>query len=431
MMKRNAPVPLVALSLFLGTALAACSSRGGLQAASREVPVAKVEQVDLQLQVDTTGELRTTRTAPAVAPPVGGGTLQIVHLLKTGAAVRAGDIVVAFDPSEQEYKLAQSRSDLAQAQQEIVKARDDAAVQTAQDQTALLKDKFAVRQAELDATKNPILSAIDGKKNLLALQEAERALAQLQQDMKSHTASNQAGVDVAEEKKQKAKLAIAQAEQNIRNMQVRSPIDGLVVVRDNQNASGGFFWGGMTLPPYQEGDQTYPGSVVAEVIDLGHMEISAKVKESERATVKQGQTADVRVDALPGSVFHAKVESVAGMVSNMWFDDASHNFDVTLALGRPDPKLRPGFSAHLVIFGDHLDHALSIPQQAVFHMESRPEVYVKTGGAFQPKQIKIRYLSEGRCIVEGLKVGTEVALVNPEQSRSSREKPVAGGVALR
>ena len=430
-MKRNAPVLLIALSLSLGTALTACSSRDGLQAASRDIPVARVKQVDFQLQVDTTGELRTTRTAPAVAPPVAGGTLQIVHLLKTGAPVKAGDIVVAFDPSEQEYKLAQSRSDFAQAQQEIVKARDDAAVQTAQDQTALLKAKFDVRQAELDVSKNPILSAIDGKKNLLTLQEAKRALAQLQQDIQSHGTSNQAGIDVAEEKKRKAQLAIAQAEKNIQNMQVRSPIDGLVVVRENENASGGFFWGGMTLPPYQEGDQTYPGSVVAEVIDLGHMEINAKVKESERASVKQGQTAEVRVDALPGSVFHAKVESVAGMVSNMWFDDPSHNFDVTLALNRPDPKLRPGFSAHVVIFGDHLDRALSIPQQAVFQMESKPEVYVKTGGGFQPRQVTIRYLTEGRAIVEGLKVGTEVALVNPEQSRSGSEKPVAGGVGLR
>lgn len=422
---------LMVVAALTATALAACSSRDGVHAASRDIPVAEVRQVDLQLKVNTTGELRSTRTAPAVAPPVAGATLQIVRLAKTGAAVKAGDVVVAFDPSEQEYKLAQSRSDLAEADQEIVKAKDDAAVQTAQDQTALLKATFDVRQAELDVSKNPILSAIDGKKNLLALQEAKRALAQLQQDIKSHGASNQAGIDVAEGKKQKANLAIAQAQQNIQNMQVRSPIDGLVVVRENQNASGGFFWGGMTLPPYQEGDQTYPGTVVAEVIDLGRMEISAKLKESDRASVKQGQTADVRVDAFPAALFHAKVSSVAGMVSNMWFDDASHNFDATLALDKADPNLRPGFSAHLVIYGEHLQHALSVPRQAVFHMETKPEVYVKNGSAFRPEPIRIRYLTEGQAIIEGLKAGTEVALVNPEQSRPDAQKPVAGGVGLR
>lgn len=424
-MTRSAPVLLIA-GVLLGTGLASCGGRGGLQAATRDIPVAAVKQVNLQLQVNTTGELRATRTAPAVAPAVGGGTLQIVKLAKTGEAVKAGDIVVAFDPTEQEYKLAQARSDFAEAQQEIAKANDDAGVQTAEDQTNLLKDRFAVRQAELDVSKNPILSAIDGQKNLLTLAEAKRALAQLEQDIKSHGTSNQASIDVAQEKQQKAKLAIEEAKKNIQNMEVRSPIDGVVVVRENGNANGGFFWGGMTLPTYAEGDQTYPGTVVAEVIDLGSMELDAKVKESERASVKSGQTADVRVDALPGTVFHAKVTSVAGMVSNMWFDDPSHNFDVTLALTKPDPRLRPGFSAHVVIYGDHLDHAISIPQQAIFNMESKPEVYVLQGSGFQPEAVKIDYLMEGTAIVDGLKPGLKVALVNPQEPTAGSKQTSAG-----
>lgn len=424
-MTRTAPALLIA-AILLGTALASCAGRGGLQAATRDIPVVVVKQVNLQLQVNTTGELRATRTAPAVAPPVGGGTLQIVKLVKTGQPVKTGDVVVAFDPTEQEYNLAQAQSDFSEAQQEIAKAKDDAAVQTAVDQTNLLKDRFAVRQAELDVSKNPILSAIDAQKNVLTLAEAKRALAQLEHDIQSHSASNQASIDVAQEKQRKAQLAIEQAKRNIQNMEVRSPIDGLVVVRENSNASGGFYWGGMTLPPYEEGDQTYPGSVVAEVIDLGHMELDAKIKESERASMKDGQIAEVRVDALPGTLFHAKLTSVAGMVSNMWFDDPSHNFDVTLALTKPDPRLRPGFSAHVVIYGDHLEHALSVPQQAIFNMESKPEVYVQQRSGFQPAPVKIRYLTEGTAIVDGLEPGMKVALVNPRQDNTSSKQTTAG-----
>jgi HlyD family secretion protein len=428
-MKQSAPFPPIVAALLLAAALTACSGRGGLEAATRDIPVATVKQVNFQLQVNTTGELHAMQMAPAVGPPVAGATLQIVQLAKTGEAVKKGDIVVAFDPSEQEYKLAQARSDAAEAEQEIIKAKDDAAVQTAEDQTNLLKDRFAVRQAELDVSKNPILSTIDGKKNLLALAEAKRALAQLRQDIQSHSASNQASIDVALEKKQKAQLAIDQAERNIQSMQVRSSIDGVVFVRENGNANGGIYFGQM-LPPFQPGDQVFPGMVVAQVIDLGKMEIDAKVKESERATVKVGQTANVRVDALPGTLFHAKVTSVAGMVSNMWFDDPSHNFDVTLALANPDPRLRPGFSAHVVIFGDHLQHALSIPQQAIFNMESKPEVYVEKSGGFEPQGVEIRYLTEGTAIVDGLKAGARIALVNPEQSNTGGKQPSAGGTGL-
>lgn len=428
-MRTKPPVMLI-VALGMGVGLISCAGRGGLQAAERNIPVAAVSQLNLQLEVNTTGELHAKQVIPAVAPPVAGATLQIVQLAKAGNPVKKGDIVVAFDPSEQEYKLAQARSDAAEAQQEIIKANDDAAVQTAEDQTNLLKDKFAVRQAELDVSKNPLLSAIDAQKNLLTLAEAKRALAQLEQDIKSHGAANQASIDVAQEKEKKAQLAIAEAQRNIQSMQVRSPIDGLVFVRENQNASGGMYWG-QTLPPFQEGDQVYPGMVVAQVIDLGKMEIAAKVKEGERATVKPGQEADVRVDALPGTVLQAKVETVAGMVSNIWFDDPSHNFDVTLALTKPDPRLRPGFSAHVVIYGDHLNQALSIPQQAIFHMESKPEVYVEKNGAFRPTPVKIRYLTEGTAIVEGLKLGAKVALVNPTESSGGNKQAAVGGVGLR
>jgi HlyD family secretion protein len=429
-MRANFPLSGVIVSLLAGACLSSCSAHGGVRAANQDIPVATVKQSDLQLEVNTTGELRSTRMASATAPPVAGDTLQIIQLAKTGTFLKAGDVVVAFDPSEQEYKLEQSRSDFEQAKEEIVKANDNAAVQTAQDQTALLKAKFAVRQAELDVSKSDIVSTIDAKKYQLTLQEAKRALAQLQQDIQSHSASNQAAIAVAEEKKHKAQLAMEQAQKNIESMRVRSTIDGLVTVHENQNASGGMFWGGMTLPPYEEGDQVYAGSVVADVIDVGQMEVDAKVKESERASVKEGQAVEVRVDALPGAAFHAKVKSVAGMVSNIWFDDPSHNFDVTAVLDHPDSRLRPGLTAHVVIVGDHLQRALSVPRQAVFDMESKPKVFVKTGNGFEPHQIKIRYLTEGLAIVDGLQEGTQVALVNPEEKAGANAKPGASNPSV-
>jgi HlyD family secretion protein len=428
MKPRSGSVVRLVLGILAAAFLVSCSAHGGVRVSDQDIPVASVKRSDLQLEVHSAGELRATRIVPAIAPPVAGSTLQIVRLEKTGTPVKAGHVVVAFDPSEQQYKLAQSRSDFDQAREEIVKAKDDAAVQTAKDQTDLLKARFAVRQAELDVSKNDILSAIDAKKNLLTFEEAKRALAQLEGDVQSHSASNQASIAVAEEKEHKAQLAMREARKNIDNMEVRSTIAGLVIVHDNENASGGFFFGGMTLPQFQEGDQVYPGSVVADVIDIGQMEVSAKVKESDRATVKDGQAVEVRVDALPGEVFYAKVKSVAGMVSNMWFDDPAHNFDVSADLDHPDRRLRPGLAAHVVIFGDHLDHALSVPRQAIFDLESKPKVYVKAGRGFQAREIKIRYLTEGLAIIDGLKEGTQVALVNPEQKPGGKTKPSGASV---
>ena len=49
-------------------------------------------------------------------------------LVRTGQAVKKGEVVFEFDPSEQHYKLEQNRSELLQAEQEITKAKADAAV---------------------------------------------------------------------------------------------------------------------------------------------------------------------------------------------------------------------------------------------------------------------------------------------------------------
>src|SRR5437764_1661335 len=128
-------------------ALAGCQTRS-LGASHGPVPVAVVEQGDVQLKVTTRGLLYATRTLPITAPPVAGAMLQIVHVAHTGTIVHKGDPVLEFDPSQQQYNLAQSRNDLAQADEETVKAKADAEVQIAEDKTALLKAKYAVRRAE-------------------------------------------------------------------------------------------------------------------------------------------------------------------------------------------------------------------------------------------------------------------------------------------
>jgi HlyD family secretion protein len=181
---KKAQAAAVLLVLALGGNSLGCRQTTVL-AGDADIPTAAVKEVDLQLKVFTQGALHTEQSRVIAAPPIAGGTLQIIQLAAAGTQVHTGDVVLEFDPSQQEYNLAQNRSDLEQADQEIVKARADAAVQTAEDQTALLKAKYAVRRAELEVTKNELLSQIDGQKNILALAEAKRAWTQLELDIRS------------------------------------------------------------------------------------------------------------------------------------------------------------------------------------------------------------------------------------------------------
>jgi HlyD family secretion protein len=415
--------------LVLAGSVVACRQASAL-AGELDVPTTTVKQADVQLKTLTTGALRSKDSRVIAAPPIAGGTLQIVKLARFGAQVHKGDVVLEFDPSQQEYNLAQNRSDLLQAEQEIAKAKADAAVQTGEDQTALLKAKYTVRQAELEVSKNELVSKIDAQKNILALDEAKRALAQLEQDIHSHSASNKAALAISEEKRHKARLAMDQAEENIKKMRITAPIDGLVVIHGNRDSTGGWFFDGMTLPDYHVGDQVNPGSPIAEVIDVSHLEVYAQVGESDHSNLKPGEPVDIQVNALPGDRFTGKVETVGGATSHeFWDDNAQRKFDVTILLDKPDPRLRPGFAAELGIRGDQLSNAVSIPSEAVFDRGGKKIVYCKQHGSFQAQQVKVRALSEGRAVLEGIQPGTVVALVNPETRASEKAKASDAGTS--
>lgn len=419
----------LALLSFAGSSVA-CRQASAL-AGELDVPTATVKEADVQLKILTTGALRTKESRAIAAPAIAGGTLQIIQLARFGSSVRKGDVVLEFDPSEQEYNLAQNRSDLEQAEQEIAKAKADAAVQTAEDQTALLKAKYAVRRAELEVSKNELVSQIDAQKNNLALEEAKRALAQLQQDIGSHSASNEAALAISEEKRNKASLAMNQAEDNIKKMRITAPIDGLVVIDGNRDSTGGFFFTGMTLPDYHVGDQVNPGSSIAEVIDVSHLEVYAQVGETDHSNLKPGQPVDIQVYALPNDKFTGKVDTVGGATSHeFWDDNAKHKFDVTVLLDKSDPRLRPGFAARLTIRGDQVSHAVSIPSEAVFDREGKKIVYCKRNRGFEETTVKLRALSEGRAVIEGIQPGTVVALVNPEARGSEKAKENSSGPQL-
>src|SRR5258708_4123716 len=410
------------LALTLGASCFACRQTT-VTATDSEIPTATVKEVDLQLKVFTTGVLRTTESRAITAPPIAGVKLQIVTLAHAGAQVRNGDVVLEFDPSQQEYNLGQNRSDLVEAEQEIVKGKADAAVQTAEDQTALLKAKYAVRRAELEVSKNELVSPIDAQKNLLALDEAKRAQTQLQQDIQSHSASNQAALAISEEKRHKARLAMEQAEQNIKNMHITAAIDGLVVIHGNRESTGGFFMDGMTLPDYHVGDQVNPGSSIAEVIDISHLEVAAQIGETDRVNLKAGQSVEIKIDALPGETFSGKVQTVGGATSHeFWDDNTQHKFDVAVELDHTDARLRPGFAVRLSILGDNLSRAVSIPGGAVFDHDGKKVVYCKRNRGFEMQEVKVRAVSEGRAILSGLPPGTVVALVNPEKKTGGNSK---------
>jgi HlyD family secretion protein len=429
-MKRHRVLTAVIVLLIFATAIGAVVAANHVHLPSKkdEVPLAMVKRGSLDLEVHATGELRASHELMLIAPAIGGASLQITELARTGVMVKKGDLALAFDPSEQHYKLEQNHSEYLQAEQEIAKAKADAVVLAAEDKVALLKARHNVRRAELDVQKNELESKIEADKNLLALDQAKRVLTELDKDAESHKATGQAAIYLAQERSNKAKLAMYQAQQNLEKMNVVAPMDGIISIQKNQQASGGIYFTGMSLPDFHPGDQVYPGTAIANVVDPMSLDLTSKVSEQDHGNIHQGEPVEVTFDALPGRVFHGVVKSLGGMsVRQMFEASSSGGFEVAIQLSESDPRLHSGFTAQILFKGGSQSNVLNLPRQAIFLNDGKRIVYVKSANGYDQREVKIKSQSESRAAVEGVDAGSMVALIDPTAPRKSTAAGSANG----
>jgi HlyD family secretion protein len=373
-----------------------------------DVPTARVERGDVLVNVVAAGDLRGGSTELLSVPMTGQGQLVATWLISQGAPVHPGDVVARFDTTQQQYTLREAEADLAEAAQQVIKARDDAAAQREDDRYALLKAENDVALARLDVQRNPIVSIIDGRKNDLALAAALAHLGQLQHDLASRRASGEAQIALQQAAADKARTAADQAKRNIANSVLRSHTAGFVEIQQNTNTN--FFFDGMVLPRIQVGDTLRPGMAVAEIPSLSGWSVHASVGELDRGHLRAGQPASISFVSLPGVVLQGHVTAIGGLIGSMW----DRRFDCTIGLDGGPPELRPGLSARIVITTDRLHNVLWVPAQAIFEQDGRPIVYVPDRGGFAPHPITVLRRSESRAAISGIALGELVALNNPE-----------------
>ncbi len=305
----------------------------GLPGRQQSVPTTHVRRGDVVVRSFTRGELRAVRTASLTAPNL-FGTVQVTKLAPLGALAREKNLIVEFDDSEVLSRLESRQLELEQVDEQIKKAQADLAIRNNQDQVDLLKSRYAVRRAELEVKKNELLSTIDQKKNKLNLEEAQRRLKQLESDIKSKQEQALAELNVLREKRNRNVLDINREKQRLSQVKLLSPISGLVAIKQNRAGFSGMF--GTQVPDIREGDQVQPGMPVADVLDLSELEIIARVGELDRANLREGQDALLRLDALAGKVFNGKIKSMSGTASaNVFSSDPGKKFDVIFSIDMP------------------------------------------------------------------------------------------------
>jgi RND family efflux transporter MFP subunit len=325
-----------------------------------------------------------------------------------GTPVKQGDVVVEFDKTRTEQDLVQYRSTLKSAQAEIDQVRAQARLSENEDLTAVMKGQYDVEAAELDASKQEVVSKIEGAEAKLKLADAEQKLRELEEKLKSDRTSSQATVQSKIQASQKAAYDVQRAEYALTRMTLLAPLAGMISLVPVLRPRG--------ESPFKPGDRAWPGAPIAEVPDISTLRISARVEETERGRLAAHQMVTVHMDAIADREFSGQIEQI-GTIATSDFSGGwpfPRNFDLRVALDQADARVKPGMTTQLTVVVEKVPNALTIPAQASFQKSGHTVAYVWAGSKFEERVIEIGRRSGDRILVaKGLRPDDRVALADP------------------
>jgi multidrug efflux pump subunit AcrA (membrane-fusion protein) len=384
-----------------------------------DVPMADVTRGDFVDYLQLRGNIRPAKSI-VLSAPADAGDLQILRLAKNGGAVKAGDILVQFDATTLRQRTQEKQSELKQADAEITQMQAQLRITEEQDQAAVVKARYDLDRAKLDLGKRDLVSRLEYEQAKLAVADAEQRLREAEQKATSNKTGAEADIVAKERKKDKARFDLERAQHGLDALSIKSPTAGVVNVMPNWR-NGGMFGGQVE---FREGDRAWPGANIIELPDLTSIHLEARLDESDRGRLKVGQTATVKIEAVPGKDFAATVDLIS-VLAKMDFSAGwppLKNFDLGLVLKDPDPRIRPGMSATARIATDRVTSVLLAPSEAVFQKDGRPVVYKLRGSLFDEQHVDVARRGREQVIFAGgVEKGDRVATRRPEPDQIRRQ----------
>jgi HlyD family secretion protein len=405
----------VALLVLTGSVFAVREFRKTKQLA--DLPVATARKGEFLVLVRSRGQLMARRSEQ-LAAPLDVSDLQIVWQAPAGGEVKQGQPVIRFDPSRTQQDLKEKNSALNQAQSTLDQAVAQARITEDQDKLDLSTAKYTVEKAKLEASKQAIMSVIQGEESAIDLSLAEQKLRVQNAAMQTHHLVAESHVFALERARDTAKHLVELTQSHLALMELKSPLNGVINYMPNYSQ------GWMNAQPFKVGDHAAAGQVLAEIPDLSTLEMECKIEEVDRGRIAAGTTVLVHVDAFPEKVVSAKVSNITPLTEqsfNEW--PPTRSFRAFAALENADPRMRPGMNAGADLVERRIPDAVSIPAKALFTIDGKPAVYVKANGQYVLTKVQVTAKNPDQVAVQGIEGGTQVALTEPPKGEGQDQAP--------
>jgi hypothetical protein len=209
----------------------------------------------------------------------------------------------------------------------------------------------------------------------------------------------------------RAQSEIGIIQRTLNSLELQTPAGGLALYRRDR----------MREP--QIGDESQPGQVLVEVVDLAVLQARIYVLERDGGNLAKDQEVLVRLDAIPEKEYHGVIRSVSAVAQSLQRNSPLRYFtcDVGISDAGADLKrIRPGMYLRGDVILDKYDSCFVVPASAVTYKEKEQQslVYVRKGDTFVARPVQTGLSAHGEAVIlAGVDDGELIALRNPFETR--------------
>ncbi|MDE8346728.1 MAG: HlyD family secretion protein [Acidocella sp.] len=236
---------------------------------------------------DSTSDAQIDGPIYTIAPQIAGRVAQV--LVHDNQHVAAGQALVVLDSRAAHVALARAQAQAAQADAQNAVARAQAAEANAQEAEA---------QADLQQAQQNYDRYRQVNQRAITQQQRDAATATIM-TMRARDNAAIAAQGAAQASMEAAQAAVQSAQVGVQN--ARLDLSYTVIT-----APGA---GHVSIKTIEPGDVVAPGTAMMAVVGDA-VWVTANFKETELGVIKPGAVAHIRVDAIPGIVFKARVNSI-------------------------------------------------------------------------------------------------------------------------
>ncbi|HEY1580212.1 MAG TPA: HlyD family efflux transporter periplasmic adaptor subunit [Terracidiphilus sp.] len=338
----SGPCATVAATVLFATQFSAC--RPSTQRSQHLGSQAAGQTHDSTVRL--TGKTEAVESRAILAPVISGqqvGTLTIVKLIPNGSRVKQGEILAEFDRAAQVRDVIDKKAQADDQNGKVLEAMAAEDAAKAKDETEIEQAQTALTKAELEMQKVELLSRIDAEKAREDLDEGRATLAQLKEAFDLKRQAAKASIRILEIQRDRTRETMLHSQNNAELMQIRSPIDGVVVFNT--------IWKEGNMGEVQEGDQVRAGVPFMQVVNPSSMQVHVSVNQQDLFALQVGQKASIHLDAYPDLVLPGRLESIDPMGKHGDFSSKLRIFSATFSIDGSDSRLMPDLSAAVDVHG--------------------------------------------------------------------------------